>query len=476
MKKMTPDQLKRTLGHHDAWLHSDGKDGARADLSEINLSGVDLSEANLLLAILSKTNLSGANLLLTDFSQADLSGADLSGADLSGADLLLADLSAADLSGADLSVVDLSGADLSKARLVAASLPQAKLAGAKLTEANLSGADLTGADLTGADLSGVNFSGANLSGASLLNARLCNANLLLISSDGADLTGADLSGSIIDVLTLARFPRDLVQRFQDSFKIIDPEHSSELSVIREIEIGDYHYQAVLSLIGYFTMFLAQRYSRRGVRVRVQMEITEMTIKVTVLSPSETVKNEIEELFEIYGLVLQKKLVPEALSNDLQNVRRLENQFRYVKAILASERHLYGSAQDIETEIERVWKHVGGSIRRIFRSDDPKNVEGEIYPPTTIQKFQRFIKSIKAEDKRIHSELSMLFQKFNLEFADSTDEIAAMKECLMSIREKSPERFVDIIQKFNELAIGDYNPVLKKVIAEVVSHEGREIHV
>ena len=92
---MQTDELKRILALHRVWLDAklDAKPGgARADLSEANLSWADLSRA--------------------DLSEANLSGADLSGADLSGANLSGADLSRADLSGANLSRADLSGADV----------------------------------------------------------------------------------------------------------------------------------------------------------------------------------------------------------------------------------------------------------------------------------------------------------------------------------------------------------------------------
>lgn len=82
--------INEILRQHQRWLKTNGSEGARANLSEANLSGANLSWANL--------------------SEADLRGADLSWANLRMADLSWADLSWADLRGANLSEADLSGA------------------------------------------------------------------------------------------------------------------------------------------------------------------------------------------------------------------------------------------------------------------------------------------------------------------------------------------------------------------------------
>ena len=85
MKKLTQAELDRILQQHSLWLQTDGDQGACAQLSHANLTGVDLSCANL-----HDAWLSGARLV----------GADLTGANLSGAYLYRADLSQAQI-GAD---------------------------------------------------------------------------------------------------------------------------------------------------------------------------------------------------------------------------------------------------------------------------------------------------------------------------------------------------------------------------------------
>lgn len=93
--------LRRTIGDHERWVASGGRDGARADLE-----GRDLHDA-----VLTNANLSRASLAHADFTGADLSGASLRQANLRGADLTNAKgLSAAQLSGADLASAKLPAA------------------------------------------------------------------------------------------------------------------------------------------------------------------------------------------------------------------------------------------------------------------------------------------------------------------------------------------------------------------------------
>jgi len=110
MKKMSQEELDQVLQQHELWVESGGVQGARADLSRINLSHAHLSGAQLSYADLSCAQLAGANLTCADLSGAQLSGAWLYEADLSGADL-----SHVDLTGAWLFHANLTGAQISAA-------------------------------------------------------------------------------------------------------------------------------------------------------------------------------------------------------------------------------------------------------------------------------------------------------------------------------------------------------------------------
>jgi uncharacterized protein YjbI with pentapeptide repeats len=80
---MNKDELNVVLEQHSLWLNTSGKEGARAYLSQADLSGANLTGANLSRAYLVGTNLSKADLSEAYLSYVNLSGANLTGANLS---------------------------------------------------------------------------------------------------------------------------------------------------------------------------------------------------------------------------------------------------------------------------------------------------------------------------------------------------------------------------------------------------------
>jgi len=122
MRDISAEKLIKILEEHEKWHSTDGEEGERANLSDVDLSGANLSDVDLSGANLSRVNLSGANLSGAKFCEADLRGADLSDADLRGTDFFRADLSEANLSEADLRGAMLYSADLSSANLSGADL------------------------------------------------------------------------------------------------------------------------------------------------------------------------------------------------------------------------------------------------------------------------------------------------------------------------------------------------------------------
>jgi Pentapeptide repeats (8 copies) len=132
-----PVDMQRVIALHERWLATDGAEGARADLREINLEGNVGRGGDLLLIgglILREVNLSRADIRFARLRHIDLGDANLTSAELNGSDLERATLDSADLTHADLR--------------------DANLRAAILTGANLADADLRNADLRGADLDG----------------------------------------------------------------------------------------------------------------------------------------------------------------------------------------------------------------------------------------------------------------------------------------------------------------------------------
>ncbi|WP_343561457.1 pentapeptide repeat-containing protein [Kiloniella sp. b19] len=109
-------ELLRVLASHHEWL-SDPETGERANLANLNLSGISMPGANLRNADLPGTDLSDTDLTKSDLSSANLVRASLQNANLKNADLRNADLSDSDLRGADLTGAQLDGVDLWRANL-----------------------------------------------------------------------------------------------------------------------------------------------------------------------------------------------------------------------------------------------------------------------------------------------------------------------------------------------------------------------
>lgn len=195
------------LEEHHKFRDSGGKQGQRADLSQLDLRGHSLRGADLRQAILQGTDLSH-----TDLRQADLTGADLRSARLVKADITAARLNHADLRDASLHQVrgrradfahaDLRNADLSEAQFQGAEFPRAKLAQADFRRTVLRDTNLTDADLTDArNLLPVQFGGALLSGAKLPGAIAFNEGLGNVAE--ASKTTQNLFTSILFVCAYA---------------------------------------------------------------------------------------------------------------------------------------------------------------------------------------------------------------------------------------------------------------------------------
>lgn len=444
-KSIAKTELTAILSEHRKWLEADGLEGKRAVLPNRDFSGMDLAEVNLAFADLTECRFSGANLLLADFTQAHLTRADLSGTDLSGADLLLADFSDADLSGADLSVADLSGATLSGAWLTGAALPQTDLSGTDLTGADLSGADLSGANLARADLSGANLAQARLSGADLTGANLSGANLLLVSAYATRLADANLTGVMIDSLTLAQFPAELVARFRESFQVLELDRAGEFTSVRELELPPRFQQAGLSLISFFAGLLAQRYSPEEIRIR--LEIQNASVILSVETAGQEIKDKVEEALEIYGLIVKGSLVPAALSDDPVQVRRLDAHLDHVRQVLAAERTALSGIPPSEAVLDpdMAWlrDHVGHLLQH---SDRRPGQTAET--ATAPQMFQIAIKNLMEQLPAARPHLAALFQKLNIRRPSHRD-LREVEGHLTAVRETSDAVFDKISEAFNQ---------------------------
>lgn len=179
-RAVSPDEFRAALDAHARWLRSDGKDGARLDLTGRRLPpGEAVPGADLRRAVLVRV----------EWRRADLRGADLRGADLTGAALHDVNLTGARLDSTD---TRLDGAALHGVRMAGANLSDAKLAGARVAHGDWCGARLDKAVLDGGSVEHARLRDALLHSASLRGVRLRQVDLSGARLLRADLTGADL--------------------------------------------------------------------------------------------------------------------------------------------------------------------------------------------------------------------------------------------------------------------------------------------
>ena len=173
-KTITMDELDEALALHRDWVNSNGKNGVRADFSDVDFAHSDLYVPFLAGVDFSQTICRGANfsgLKMDDYARfwaCDLSGACFAGASVDEANFVDTDLSHADFSGARLCGASfrsakLDGCNFSKvfaprADFSSVSAHDADFSGAHLPRAKTLGADFSGANLMAADLGGVDFS------------------------------------------------------------------------------------------------------------------------------------------------------------------------------------------------------------------------------------------------------------------------------------------------------------------------------
>ncbi len=179
-----------------------GQSLERADLRDLDVSGLDLSGVSFRRAELRGANFEKCVLRRANFSSADMREAFLAGCDLREAIFQSADLEGAKLDGASLQEADLTRVTASGASFERAVLSGARLAFAELDTTNFGGATLKGAMLSGSNLTEAYLGGAKLGGASLRDARMSRANLEKADLTACDLRHADLTQAKLDGCTL----------------------------------------------------------------------------------------------------------------------------------------------------------------------------------------------------------------------------------------------------------------------------------
>ena len=195
-------QLETILFEHKQWLESKGEEGARANLSNLDLRGIDLKNSSLMRAILRGVNLSGVSLEGADLREADLAGSSLEGVNLKDAKITGTNFEHTNLKNAILDGVEGLYANFTLSNLENSSFIGATLEGVNLSDTNSKNANFSNSFLKRGDFNDSVLCGANFSNADLENSSLTRANLSLANITNANLENVDFREANMDGVNL----------------------------------------------------------------------------------------------------------------------------------------------------------------------------------------------------------------------------------------------------------------------------------
>ena len=220
-------ELERILSDHERWLATDGREGRRAQLKDMDLRNANLKGRMLAGANLRSSNLEGLDLTGCDFTDADLSEANLTRVQASNVNFTRITANHTCFNHANLSNVDISYADLANSSWHYTNLNNARLDNANLREASMQhvnaklaslkhtiarAAQLQKANLESADCTSTDFRDAALDEANIAHALLTDTNLRGVSMEGVAFKHVNLSGvQELDVATQQRI-HDIQQK------------------------------------------------------------------------------------------------------------------------------------------------------------------------------------------------------------------------------------------------------------------------
>ncbi len=164
---ITQGVFDEVLRQHVAWLETDGREGRRANLSNLDLTSIsfnnaNLQHANMRGAILHDVDLSTAQVIDADMAEATLDRVNARNCDWSRVNITAASLHGVLLENAILVQVNALGANFYQANLRQTDMLQINLRDCILVEADFSDANMQDSMCRGSDVSRANFSRTNL--------------------------------------------------------------------------------------------------------------------------------------------------------------------------------------------------------------------------------------------------------------------------------------------------------------------------
>lgn len=379
-----------------------------------------------------RPNLSGA-----DFRQFDLSGADFSGANLS-----VAGFSKANFRGADLSEASLFGAYLLEVNLIEATLVRTVLRNADLSKSNLSRSNLTEVDLTSTYLTQVDLHEANLTGSKIKSRDFFQTNF-----EVAQIDWITIDDQVVN-------PFDF-EEFTQRLKLPTIE--------RTLEFAPEHKDAGVSILGYFSTYVADKYPDKSVKVKIEQD--GLTVKMQI-DTDEGDEDLVERSLVEYGQVVTGQMKPEDALDDKLAIHRLNSELRRAKDRLEDSRELLEiersyrkefadrvkSLEDIQQGLVAV---LGSTLLTTTRAQAealPAAVKGMREQNQTTRQLIALIDRFasRPQNAPIQADLNLLTDKLEIGGDPSDGDKKEIEGAVESIGQKSQEALQELADKIGDL--------------------------
>ena len=444
------------------------------NFSEADLRGANLIDTNLNRAVFFNSDLRGGRLRSAFLSNSDLRKADLRGANFQKSNLTEANLEEANLQEADFLEANLSDANLNKTNLEGAKFQGAKLLRAQLRASSLIGANLRGANFQRADLRNANLRNADLFGTDFWNARVQAVEFEGTEIDGANfceakIENANFKGANIEHMNIGKkeyyeLPKDIVEKYKENIFVSGMIEDDRI-ITRPISFPFVYNQAIMTILSYFFTVIRSKYPDIVVSVTLQQQGTTLVMEVET---PEGEKDLVEKVLNDYAMVIKGEKLPEDFLSDPHEVTALYNVLDMAKAGIKFARQpssINDEDHDNRFEEEVKWLRI-----QLSKSLDHSIKQTEIIENISyrqIDSLQEFLKSLLEQNHNIKDELSILLNKISI-VEPNVKDIQEFNASLVSIKEKDPNKFGEIIDCFNQFGIGVAGSVWASVITEAIN--------
>lgn len=413
-------ELNEILNKHELWIQSNGKDGERAKLSQLNfksfmrtrLDGKPGGGVRLQGAVLEKIHIEGCNLQGAYFQGANLDyamikesvlwhsrikSAYLRHITINECDMQNAYLQNSNFEGSFLKDIILTSAYCVKTSFIKTKIYSSVFIQSSLKNAKFNKSEITGVDFSRAKLIGVNFENAKIDKTSFIESSLvksnfrdtlisnttfqnadlyssdltscrlnkvnfCNANLKDSDLTNAnlsdvDMTGACLENIIIDTSTRDSLPQFLIDKYGHTFKVRGLIKNLK-TIRRSIHFKPEHRQAGIGILSYFSNILNKTYPDQDIRFRIEQNYP--IVSLIIETPDGDLIEKIEKKLKQYGEMVTGCIPINEFTSDELLIIDIKNELRIAQLRIETQSELLAFK---DKEIRRLFDLINRSLEK-----------------------------------------------------------------------------------------------------------------